>query len=47
MVLASLGEPYEINSIRTANVRKEQWIYKRYNRYLYFTGNKLTAIQDM
>ncbi len=47
MVLASWGQPEDINSIAIGGTTQEQWVYPRTNRYLYFTGNKLTAIQDM
>ncbi|MDE6409474.1 MAG: hypothetical protein K2K81_04435 [Muribaculaceae bacterium] len=47
MVLASWGQPERINSLNISGKLKEQWIYPMSNRYLYFSGNKLTAIQDM
>jgi hypothetical protein len=39
------GKPSDINRTTTSAGTREQWVYG-VGRYLYFDGNKLTAIQD-
>lgn len=39
------GKPYDINRTTTSAGSREQWVYPS-GRYLYFDGNRLTAIQD-
>lgn len=38
------GEPYDINRSSGSWGTHEQWVYG--SSYLYFEGNKLTAIQN-
>lgn len=48
-VIASLGDPTDINRTITPNGTSEQWIYGSYisyQRYLYFEDGKLDSIQD-
>ena len=43
MVVLSWGKPNDVNKTITKSNTSEQWIYE--DNYLYFEGNKLTAIQ--
>jgi len=45
MCIESWGRPYEINKTTTEYEVNEQWVYS-IKHYLYFEGNKLTAIQE-
>ena len=41
----SRGRPDKINTTVTANTTREQWIYRKFNLYLYFEDGILTSYQ--
>lgn len=43
--LYSWGIPDHVNTTTTNNGQSQQWVYKG-NRFLYFSGGKVTAIQN-
>jgi hypothetical protein len=45
-VALSWGEPSSINKSTTRAGQHEQWVYKRYNAYLYFDNGVLATIQQ-
>ncbi|GEM_PF-4329283 len=48
MVIESIGNPKDKNTLTTQFGKEEQWIYGDFsnNIYLYFSNNKLEAIQE-
>ena len=46
MARESLGRPSDINRTVNAFGTREQWVYRRYDLYLYFDDGVLTSWQD-
>lgn len=46
MATLSLGRPDDVNRTVTANSVREQWVYRKYNIYLYFTNGVCTSYQE-
>lgn len=43
-VRLALGDPRAVNRTETASRSREQWVYP--HRYIYFTGDRVTGVQD-